>query len=216
VTQRALIVLALAAGVVAAVLYWSATQRVLVIVAATDLAPGRAISAADIEGRALPPDAVPPGAITDGAAALGRYPRAPVWKGQLVLASALAASPAAFDAGIALPTGYRAVAIPVSASQAVGGAILPGARVDVIAVPVQGRAPTSRATELVASAALVVDVRGEQGGPFERHGAAKQPATTIRDRLGSVVIAVGPAAEMLVADRIATSTFVIALVHDRP
>ncbi|MBM4433998.1 MAG: hypothetical protein FJ028_02605 [Chloroflexi bacterium] len=52
------------------------------------------------------------------------------------------------------------------------------------------------------------------GGPFERERATR--ATVMRDRLGSVVIAVGPAAEMWIADRIATSTFVVALVHDRP
>lgn len=214
--QRALIVLAMAAGVVAGLLYYVGAQRVTVIVAGADLVPGRAITAADLEARSLPPDALPGDAITDAGSAVGRFPRAPIWRGQLVMASAIAASPAAFDTGVALPTGYRAVAIPVNAGQALGGAVLPGSRVDVIAVPVQGRAPAGRITELVAPSALVIDVRGEQGGPFDRHPAARQQATAVRDRLGSVVVAVGPSAEMWIADRIATSTFVIALVHDRP
>lgn len=215
-TQRALIVLAIAAGLVAGVLYYAGAQRVAVVVAAVDLLPGRAVTAPDIETRALPPDALPAGALTDVASALGRFPRAPLWKGQLVLAGALSASPAAFDTGVPLPTGYRAVAIPVSAAHAVGGAIIPGSRVDVIAVPVPGRAPAGRMTELLAQAALVVDVRGEQGGPFDRHPTVRQQATAIRDRLGSVVIAVGPTAEMWIADRIATSTFVLALVNELP
>ena len=189
--QRALVVLAVAAGLVAGVLYYAGAQRISVVVAANDLAPGRAITAADVEIRSMPPDALPSGAVSDPAAAIGRFSRTPLWKGQLVLASAISASPAAFGSGIELPTGHRAVAIP-------------------------GRAPAGRVTELIAQAALVVDVRGEQGGPFDRHPTTRQQAAAIRDRLGSVVIAVGPRAEMWIADRIATSTFVLALVHDRP
>lgn len=214
--QRALAIVAVAAGLLAGVLYHVSAQRVSVVVAAADLGPGRAITAADVEARWLPPDALPAGTIGEPAAAVGRFARAPIWKGQLVLSAAIAGAPGAFDTGIVLPTGHRAVAIPVSAAHAVGGAVIPGARVDVIAVPIQGRAPAGRATELIAQAALVVDVRGEQGGAFERHLSSRQPAGALRDRLGSVVIAVGPTAQMWIADRIASSTFVLALVHDRP
>lgn len=211
--HRALTIVAIVAGLVAAVVYYVSAQRVPAVVAAADLVPGRALTAADLEMRALPPDVLPSGALSDAALAVGRYVRAPMSKGQLLLAASIAAAPAAFDSGIALPTGHRAIAIPVGAAHAVGGAVIPGARVDVIAVPIQGRAPAGRGTELVAQAALVIDVRGEQGGPFERERAAR--ATVVRDRLGSVVIAVGPTAEMWIADRITTSTFVVALVHDR-
>lgn len=215
-TQRALMVVAVVAGLVAGLLYYAGAQRVSVVVAAADLAPGRPIAGMDVETRAFPPDALPAGALTDTAAAVGRYPRGPLWKGQLVLASAIAVAPATFETGIAIPTGHRAVAVPVTAAQAVGGALIAGSRVDVIAVPIQGRAPAGRTTELIAQAALVIDVRGEQGGPFERTQTARQQTAVMRDRLGSIVIAVGPAAEMWIADRIATSTFVVALVHDRP
>jgi Flp pilus assembly protein CpaB len=209
-------ILAVAAGLVAGVLYHAGAQRVSVVVAAVDLAPGRAIAEADLELRSLPPDALPAAAVTDLASAVGRFTRSPLSRGQLVMTSSLASSPASFDTGVVVPTGYRVVAIPVNAGQALGGAVIPGSRVDVIAVPVQGRAPAGRTTELVAPAALVVDVRGEQGGAFERDRGTSTRSTTIRDRLGSVVVAVGPAAEMWIADRIATSTFVLALVHDRP
>ena len=208
-------ILAVAAGLVAGILYYAGAQRVNVVVAATDLVPGRAISEMDLEIRSLPPDALPAGALTELAPAVGRFLRSPLSRGQLVMTSSLGTSPAAFDTGVPVPTGYRAVAVPVNAAQALGGALIPGSRVDVIAVPVQGRAPAGRATELVAPAVLVIDVRGEQGGSFERDRASGARATSIRDRLGSVVVAVGPAAEMWIADRIATSTFVLALVHDR-
>ncbi len=209
-------VLAVAAGLVAGVLYYAGAQRIGVVVAAIDLPPGRAIAAADLDVRAMPPDALPAGTLTEPSAAIGRFARTPISKGQVVLARIISAAPAAFESGIELPTGHRAIAIPVSAAHAVGGAVIPGSRVDVISVPVQGRAPSGRVTELIAQAALVVDVRGEQGGAFDPQLTAPRSATAIRDRLGSVVIAVGPVAEMWIADRIATSTFVLALVTDRP
>lgn len=214
--QRGLVALAVAAGIVAGVLYWAGTQRMTVVVAAADIVAGRAIALSDLDTRQLPPDLLPAGALTDPAAAVGRFARGPIWTGQLLVRSALADMPAAFDGGVAVPTGYRAIAIPLDAGHALGGGIVPGSRVDVIAVPTQARVAAERVTELIAPAALVVDVRGDQGGPFERHAAALRPATSVRERLGSVVVAVGPAAELRIADRIATSTFVLALVPDRP
>lgn len=214
-TQRALLALSLLAGLVAGSLYFVGSQRVGVVVAAQYLSPGRAIGPSDLETRWLPADVVPAGAITDTAAALGRYPRGPMWPGQLVLAGTVAPTNAAFDSGLIPPTGYRAIAIPVAAQQALGGAIAPGARVDVIAVPVQGRSPDGQGTELLIEAALVIDVRGEHGGPFERERPVS-PGLATRERLGSVVIAIGPSQELLVADRIATSSFVLVLVPERP
>jgi Flp pilus assembly protein CpaB len=214
--QRGLIALAVAAGVIAAALYLLGTQRVSVVVAAADLPAGRAIAGADLETRDLPPDALPASALRDLGAAVGRSPRGPIWKGQLLVADALASAPAAFASGVTIPTGYHAIAIPVDAAHALGGALVPGSRVDVIAVPVAGRAPAARATELLARAALVLDVRGEQGAAFDRIPAARQQGTAARDRLGSVVIAVGPTAELALADRIPTSTFVLVLAPEVP
>jgi len=214
-TQRALLALSLVAGLIAGSLYLVGAQRVGVVVAAQYLSPGRAIGSADLDTKWLPADAIPAGTITDAAAALGRYPRGPIWPGQLLLASTIAPTNAAFDSGLIPPTGYRAVAIPVTAQEALGGAIAPGARVDVIAIPAAGRAADGQATELLIEAALVIDVRGEHGGPFERERPAAQGLAT-RERLGSVVIAVGPTQELLVADRIATSSFVLVLVPERP
>jgi Flp pilus assembly protein CpaB len=213
--QRVLIGLAILAGLVSGSVYYLGAQRMSVVVAAQDLAPGRPISAEDVEIRSLPPDALPPGVLAERSEAVGRYPKAPVWRGQLVLADAIAWTHAEFDSGIVPPTGYRAVAIPVNAAQALGGAVAPGARVDVVAVPMPGRAPDGQSAELLVTAALVIDVRGEQGGPFERP-SPRDRTVIARERLGSVVIAVGPSQELLVAARIATSSFVLVLVPERP
>lgn len=213
--QRLLTGVAVAAGLVAGVVYYIGAQRVPVVVAAADLATGKAITPTDLDLREMPPDALPAGALSDTADVVGRFPRGPIWRGQLILSDSVATAPAAFDGGVAPPTGYHAIGIPVEPALAVGGALVPGARVDVIAVPVAGKAPEDRETELLASAALVIDVRGDQGGPFERRAPPRQAATLVRERLGSIVIAVGPSQELAIADRIPTSTFVLVLVADR-
>lgn len=215
-SQRGLLALAITSAVVAGVLYWIGARRVDVLTAASDLVPGRAIQAGDLEARSLPPDLLPPGTIVDPAAAIGRFPRAPIWKGQLLVGDAVTTVPAAFDGGIELPPGYHAVAVPVTAGQALGGAVVPGSHVDVIAIPVQGKAPAGRSTEMVLSAALVLDVRGEQGGPFGRHPRTARSGASVAERIGSVIVAVVPTAELRIADRVATSTFVIALAPERP
>jgi Flp pilus assembly protein CpaB len=119
----------------------------------------------------------------------------------------LADDAATFHTGLTLQPGERAIAIPVGAVSAVGGAISPGARVDVLAVPLIGRAPAGRGVELLAADALVLDVRAESGAPY---APRQTDAAYGVDRIGSVIIAINPADEIRFADRIATSTFVLA------
>lgn len=215
IAQRALLALAIVAGAVAGAIYYASSQRSPVIVAAQHLSPGRPLSGADVEVRWLPADAVPDGALSEASAAVGRYPRAPLWPGQVLLGPGLAATSASFESGLVPPTGYRAVAIPVTAHQALGGAISPGARVDVIAVPLPAHAPEERFAELLTEAALVIDVRGEHGGPIGPE-IDRSSALAPRERLGSVVIAVAASEELMIAERIATSSFVLVLVPPVP
>ena len=212
--QRALLALALAAGALAGVLYYVGAQRTGIVVAARDLDATHALQSDDLSFAALPPDAIPTGALTDPSRAVGRVPRAPLWKGQILLGDALGDEAASFRTGIAVPPGMRAVALPVSAAQSVGGALVPGALVDVLAVPIGGRAPAGRVTEIVAPAALVLDVRTETGAPY---GALvpKGGIAAVTERIGSVVIAIERADEVRFADRIATSTFILTLAGSR-
>lgn len=195
---------AILAGILSAVLYYASAQRVSVVVAARDLETTMPLADGDLATRAFPADAVPAGAVREPAAAFGRFLRAPLGAGQLVLAGSLADDAALFASGIQPPTGMRAIALPVSASTALGGALAPGLRVDVIAVPISGKAPASRGVELVASRAVVLDVRSETGQALTR-----PQARGALDRLGSIVIAIAPSDELRLAERIPTSTFVI-------
>ena len=211
--RRWLVALAVAAGLVAGGIYHLATARVEIVVAARDIAVPRPLAGDDLEVRSVTLDLVPESALRRVEDALGLVPRGPLFRGQLVLSSALATELADLRSGVALASGYRAIAIPVDAVGAVGGAVVPGARVDVIAVPVVGRAPAGRAAELLVTAAIVLDVRGESGGAL----AARDPKTSaaLADRVASVVIAIPALDGVRFADRIATSTFVLALAGAR-
>jgi len=213
--QRALIALALAAGALSGILYYVGAQRTPVVVAAHDVDASHPLVADDLTIVSMAADAVPQGALGETAGAVGKLPRAPLWRGQILLGSALSDEAASFHTGLTLPTGMRAVALPVAnAAQAVGGAIVPGARVDVLAVPVAGRAPGGRTTELLLQAAMVLDVRSETGGPFGP-AMSKSTVSSLGERIGSVVVAIDSQDEIRFADRIATSTFVLALAGSR-
>ena len=213
--QRALVALALVAGALAGILYYVGAQRSPIVVAARDVDATHPLVADDLTIVSIPADSVPAGALVDASAAVGKLPRAPLWRGQVILDPALSDDAASFHTGLALPVGLRAVALPVSsAAQAVGGSIVPGARVDVIAVPVAGRAPAGRTTELLLQSAMVLDVRSETGSPYGT-APSKSVASSLNERIGSVVVAIDPLDEVRFADRIATSMFVLTLAGAR-
>lgn len=212
IARRSLLVVALAAGVVAGALYLIGAQRVPVVVAANDVPATRPLTALDVEVRSVPPEMLPPGAVADAGDVIGRFPLAPLWRGMPFVAQGLADEAPVFHTGLSLRPGERAIALPVVAASAVGGAIAPGTRVDVLAVPVTGRAPAGRTVELLATDALVLDVRTESGGPYQPEGRAESFAV---ERIGSVIIAIAREDEVRFADRIATSTFVLAFSSAR-
>src|SRR5688572_31785135 len=156
---------------------------------AGDVTVIRPLTAQDLEVRSVPPDALPVGALSSVADAIGRVPIGPMWRGQQLVARALADDAATFHTGLTLRPGERAIAIPVVAVSAVGGSIAPGARIDVLAVPVLGRAPAGRSVELLAADALVLDVRTESGAPYVPRPHDSAFAV---DRIGSVIIAIAP------------------------
>ena len=213
--RRALLAVALVAGVIAAAVYWGALQRTTVVVVLHDLDGQRPIESDDVALRDLPPDAVPGGAARSVSEAIGRTPRVPVWAGQILIAAVLADAPSLFGGAVAPPGAQRAIAVPATPGLAVGGALVAGARVDVVAVPAAGRAPASRVTEVLAAAALVLDVRGEGGSSIGPRTVARGVPGMVPDRLGSIVIAVTPAEALRIADRIPVSTFVFVLIPPR-
>lgn len=206
-----LFAIALAAGALAAAMYHSATQQADVVVMARDVAEPRPLNADDLIVRTVAAALAPEDALRSIDQAIGLTPRAPLLRGQIVLATAVAADIVELR-GWSLEAGMRAIALPVRVIDAMGGAIVPGARVDVLALPVSGRAPAGRTAEVLLTSAAVLDVRGESGAAYVPH-ESRTPIST--DHIASVVIAIAAADEARIADRLATSTFVLALVGDR-
>jgi Flp pilus assembly protein CpaB len=210
--RRWFIAIAIASGALAGLLYYGETQRAAIVAAARDVEVPRALVREDLELREISADFVPRDAVTSVDDALGLVPRVPLLRGQILIARGLASELTDLRSGMALAVSQRAIAVPVSAVNAVGGAVVPGSRVDVLSVPVLGRAPAGRMVELLASGALVLDVRGESGAPF----MVRDPKASLSaDRIASVVIAIATGDELRFADRIATSTFVLLLSASR-
>jgi len=214
IARRWLITLALLAGCVAGAVYWAADQRRDIVVAARDIELPRALTRDDVEVRAVPAQLAADGVATAIDDVIGLVPRSPLMRGQIVFARGITNELADFRSGLGIAPGMRAIALPVSAANALGGAVMPGARVDVLAVPVAGRAPAGRATELLMTSATVLDVRGESGAPLLPRDP-RSSSIGAGDRLAAVVIAISPVDEIRFADRIATSTFVLALTPAR-
>jgi len=213
IPRRFLVAAAVGCGVVAGVVFYLATARADVVVVSRDIDVPRVLSADDVETRSVSLDIIPDDAARRVEDAIGLVPRTPLLRGQIVLTRGLGEEVADLRGVAPLSAGARAIALPITAVNAVGGAITPGARVDVLAVPVLGRAPAGRGTELLASAVTVLDVRGESGGALVVN--APKVAGAAPDRIASVVIAIDVVDEVRFADRIATSTFVLALASSR-
>lgn len=129
----------------------AAGPSVLVVAAARDLLPGRALTADDLTTVALPRDLAPSGALTTIAAALGHAPAGAVRQGEpltdvrllgtgLLQGNGLVAAPLrlADPAALALlHAGDRVdvLAAPTSAEGAVASAVTVAAGVRVLAVP---------------------------------------------------------------------------------
>lgn len=211
VPRRLLVLIAVVCGAVAGAAYYAGTVRADVVVMARDVLVPRPLTPGDLAVRSVAEELAPANALRRVGDALGLTPRAPLLEGQVVLASTVSAEAVELR-GWSIETGMRAIAIPVRVVDAIGGAIAPGARVDVLAIPVSGRAPAERTAEVLLTGAVVLDLRAESGSAYVPHEARGAGSV---DRLASVVIAIAAADEARIADRLASSTFAFALLSGR-
>ena len=121
-----------------------------IVIAATDLARGTALSNEMLDTASVPEDFVPPGAVADIATVIGRILTSDMDAGETLTRSRLAATTVGPVAAL-VPEGLRAVVVP---SGAPAGTIRAGDRVEVYATYGGGRPHT----ELVASGLEVVRV----------------------------------------------------------
>jgi len=217
--RGAYVAIFVAASLVAAGVYYLTQPRAEAVRARADIAVLTAITADMVELVRVSPGDRAADTATSLDDVIGQYAAMPILAGQFVDRRALESTPGAqaFGFGAPLPPGYVAFAIPVEPGQAVGGALTPGAVVDVIAVPnalkTLGNADLESAPEatVLGEDLVVLALRTVDGRALSGPSDGTQSVTALPPRLGSVVVAV-PADELpRFASASLTSTMFLAL-----
>ncbi len=150
-TNRRLLLLGLAAGIVAAILVYAAVSRgsestgasgaasmVPAVVAKQDIPARTKVTTSMVEVRQVPTDAHSELAYTDLSQVVGQVTRYPVATGEEVLSTKVVSLESVATTGDSLsyiiPEGKRGISIQVSEVTSSGGLVLPGDYVDVIGV----------------------------------------------------------------------------------
>jgi pilus assembly protein CpaB len=150
-------------------------QRVPVLVAAVDLAPGGTVRAADLTVRHWPPELAPAGALHDPAAAAGRVLAGAARAGEPITDVRLAGSAAA-------GAGPGAAAVPVRlADPGVADLLSPGNRVDVVGLDGPAGAPVVLAPDAAVLAVLPAEhgPAGPTGGRLILVSMPRELATRV-------------------------------------
>ncbi len=213
------VVIFLIAALSAAALVYLNQPRADIVRARADIAVLTPITTDMVEVVRVVPAHAPVNTARSLDAVVGRYAAAPILVGQDVDVRVLETVPGerVFGFGAPLGPGQVAFALPVEPAGAVGGALAPGARVDVVAVPNALKTGTvGTDTEAPASVVLghglvVLAVRTADGEPLEERATDDGTSVAVPRRLGSVVVAIPAARLTEFATASLTSTFVLAL-----
>lgn len=225
VNRTAYVVTFLLAGIVAAVVFVFAQPGAEIVRARVDIPVLTQITADMVETVRVSPADAPANAAASLDEVVAQYAALPILAGQTVDLRALEATPGerALGFGAALPAGQVAFALPVEPSQAVGAALAPGARVDVIAVPnalrtSSGTSSESRppAAEVLGQGYVILALRTADGRPVTVGNADDDQTTFVPPKLGSVVIGIPAERAVEFASAALTSTFYLTLAQPEP
>lgn len=148
-SNRPLLLLALVAGLVAAVVVFVAVNSggddettvsapggdvAAAVVANQDISVGTEITADMVRVVDVPVELLVKNAITESELAIGQTARFPISQGEQLVRASFGVQADEDGLAYVLPKGMRAMALPVEEATMVGGLLLPGDRVDVIAV----------------------------------------------------------------------------------
>lgn len=207
----------LVAALGASALVYFAQPRNGVVRAKTDIAVLTPITAEMVEVVSVSPADAPPNAARSLDAVISRYTSVPILAGQDVDVRVLETNPGqlAFGFGAPLEAGQVAFAIPVEPGQAVGGALVPGARVDIVAVPnalkTQVSGADSPSAVVLGQGLVVLTIRTPEGRQLSDEPASDTNRVVIPPKLGSVVVAIPAARLPEFAEAALSSTFYLAL-----
>ena len=205
------------AAIAASALVYLSQPRNGVVRAKVDIPVLTPITADMIQVVSVSPADAPPNAARSVEAVVGRYASVPILAGQDVDARELETNPGqlAFGFGAPLEVGQVAFAIPVEPGQAVGGAIAPGARVDVVAVPnalkTQVSGGSSQSAVVLGQGLVVLTIRTPEGKQLTDDAATDGTRVVIPPKLGSVVVGIPEARLAKFAEAALSSTFYLAL-----
>jgi Flp pilus assembly protein CpaB len=229
--RRAYLVAAITLAIIAAGLTLRAQHTVAVVVATHNVSAGAQLSGSDVQIQSIHEDNVPVGALNTTDQAAGKYVSWPLTSGEPVLADALSSQRSGSDvvSGYNIPSGYRAIAIPVTPAAAVGGMLAPGDHVDVYATPTGQPNSTATSTSQVNTAGpgdatptqvigqdlLVLQLRSDQGQPLDTSSSAGtnnvHGLNFGSTKLGSVVVAVPQSQAIQFAAAASADTMYVAL-----
>lgn len=145
---RGFLILAAVAGLIAAVLVFIAISSAgsdstsssppsetttPVVVAASNLAVGTAITADMVKVIQVPNNLVLAGVFTETTPLVGQVTNVPIAAGQQLLPEQVGAKVKGEGLGYVIPNGMRAVGLGIGDTTAVGGLLLPGDHVDILA-----------------------------------------------------------------------------------
>ena len=195
--NRGLLLLAVLSGLVAAALVFvalarndggdetvsPATATAKVVVAGRDIAVGSEVTADMLKVVDVPESLLVKGAFASAAPVVGEVTRVALAEGEQITPSKVGAAAAGKGLGSVVPKGKRAVAIRVEEATAVGGLLLPGDRVDVVAAFQEGETPVVVQTVLQDIEVLAVAQEAQRPVPVttenEGGGTTKDLAVAI-------------------------------------
>lgn len=207
----------LVAALGASALVYFAQPRNGIVRAKTDIAILTPITADMVEVVSVSPLDAPTNSAHSLDAVVGKYASTPILAGQDVDTRVLETNPGqlAFGFGAPLEAGQVAFAIPVDPGQAVGGALIAGAHVDVVAVPnalkTQVSGAGSPAAVVLGQDLVVLTLRTPEGQQLTDEPPSGNTQVVIPPKLGSVVVAIPAARLPDFAEAALSSTFYLAL-----
>lgn len=219
----------LLAGLATAGIFYVSQPGVEIVRARADLAPLTQIRADMLETVRVAPADVPADAAHAIGDVVGQYTSVPILAGEDVDPRVLERTPGQleFGFGAPLPTGMVAFALPLAdPAQAVGAALAPGAKVEVVAVPdalktgaVAPGASAAPTPAVMGQGISVLALRTADGQPLTDPGTgsvAGANAPLVPPKLGSVVVAIPAAQVPAYAAAALDSTFYLALAPGAP
>jgi pilus assembly protein CpaB len=141
-------------------------QTVNIVVAAKDLSLGARIDPSEVELARWPRDSVPQGSFTDPASVVGSFVKGSFVKNEPIVAAKLfAGDKTAGVMPLLIPSGMRAMSVPVDEVSDIAGFVLPRAHVDVVVAIQSMAAGTQPFSKVVLQDVEVLAVAQEMEGP---------------------------------------------------